>query len=116
MDVTSLSPLPQPAAKPAATPGAPASADSGGGYRVESRDRLLEQAVPKTEQVADEPLGKTPAKLKVTLDIDESTKRVIASFIDPETGEVKQQLPAEELVNSAEKLHQLLDRIIDIEV
>ncbi|MGP1256263.1 MAG: flagellar protein FlaG [Kiloniellales bacterium] len=115
MDVTSLSPLPQPAAKPAAT-GAPAPADSGGGYRVESLDRLLEQAVPKTEEVVDEPLGRTPAKLKVTLDIDEGTKRVIASLVDPETGEVKQQLPAEELLNSAEKLHQLLDRIIDIKV
>ena len=41
---------------------------------------------------------------------------MIASLIDPETGEVKQELPPEELLKSAAQLRELLDRIIDIKV
>ncbi|WP_421709086.1 flagellar protein FlaG [Algihabitans sp.] len=115
MEVTSLPPLPLPAARPAAI-GSDASATAGGGKRVEPVERLFEQTAPKTQEVAEEPLGERPQKLKVTLDIEEGTNRVIASLIDPETGEVKQELPPEELLKSAAQLRELLDRIIDIEV
>lgn len=79
-------------------------------------ERLFEQAVTRAQEVSEEPLGERPQKLKVTLDIEEGTNRVIASLIDPETGEVKQELPPEELLKSAAQLRELLDRIIDIEV
>ncbi|WP_119167992.1 flagellar protein FlaG [Algihabitans albus] len=115
MEVTSLVPSPQPAARPAAI-GADASGNSDARQRVEPVERLFEQAVSKTQDVAEEPLGKRPQKLKVTLDIEEGTNRVIASLIDPETGEVKQELPPEELLESAAQLRELLDRIIDIKV
>ena len=115
MEVTSPVPLPQPAARPAAI-GADSTASSSAAQRVEPMERLFEQAVPKTQDVAEEPLGKQPQKLKVTLDIEEGTNRVIASLIDPETGEVKQELPPEELLKSAAQLRELLDRIIDIKV
>lgn len=114
MDVTSFVPLSPAAGKPAIGGAAPAP-EAARGYRVEALDRLMDQAVRAGEDVAREPLGRTPPKLKVTLNIDEATNRVVAALIDPESGEVKQELPPEELLRSAAQLHELLDRLIDIE-
>ncbi len=114
MEITPLSLPPQPAAKSAAFGAAAAAvADE---QPAAARERLLDRAIEAPRRATGEAPGGAPQKLKVTLDIDEGTKQVIASLVDPETGEVKQQLPPEELLRSAEQLHALLDRLVDIEV
>jgi uncharacterized FlaG/YvyC family protein len=114
MDVTPITSL---SGSSGLAPGAtdPEVPGAGSGYRVEALERLMDEAVVGLEEIVGEPLGKMPPKLKVMLNIDKATNRVVAALIDPESGEVKQQLPPEALLRSAAQLHEMLDRLIDIE-
>jgi hypothetical protein len=99
--------------------GAAPAAEAGAakaGYRVESLDRLMAEAVGRSRETSETPAERPPQKLKVTLDIDRNTNRVVAALVDPDTGEIKQELPPEELLRSAAQLREMIDRILDIEV
>jgi uncharacterized FlaG/YvyC family protein len=110
MDVTPSASLPPfPAAKPAD------GATGISGYRVEALDRMMERAVRENARAGETAPVETK-KLKVTLDIDEGTNRVVATLIDPDSGEIKHRLPPEELLRSQAQLRELLDRLVDMKV
>jgi len=54
-----------------------------------------------------------PQNLRVSLDIDQDTHRVIATITDPETGEVIDQLPPENIVKLAASLRAVLKPVVD---
>lgn len=104
----------QPPVQPAAARGAPdplaAQAGAPGrpetGFSVKSLDRLLGEAVDPVELTS----------VKIQLDVDDSTKRVVATVFDRETGEVLNQFPAEAILENARGIRELLVRELDIRV
>ncbi len=54
-----------------------------------------------------------PSRFRVTLDIDESSQRVVTTIINPETGEVVDQLPSEQLRKIAVAIREMLGPLVD---
>jgi len=52
-------------------------------------------------------------KLRVSLDVDRDTNRVIATITDPKTGEVVDQLPPEHIVKLAASVRAMLRHVVD---
>lgn len=47
------------------------------------------------------------------LDIDESSRRVVATFVDPDTNEVIDQLPSKKMLSIAASIREMLGALVD---
>ena len=94
MDVTAVAHLPAAAGSTAVKPPAPAQppgrhAATGGGAAL-SQNRLL-----------------------ITLDIDAESRRVVTTFVNPETGAVVNQIPAAQMRRIAAAIREMLRSLVD---
>jgi flagellar protein FlaG len=83
----------------------------GPGFALQSFDRLVEVAAARLAESAN---LSEPRPVRVNLDIDEATNRVIAKVTDRETGELVRQIPAEELLRNAAGIQELLALSLDV--
>ena len=117
MDITHLTSVgatrPKAAAqRPTQTQTSPTSgAAQGGGFALQSFDRLLEVAASRLAENANR---NEPRPVRINLDIDEATNRVVAKVTDKETGELMRQIPAEELLHNAAGIRELLALSLDV--
>lgn len=52
-------------------------------------------------------------RYRVMLDIDESSRRVVATFVDPDTNEVIDQLPSKKMLSIAASIREMLGALVD---
>ncbi|MEX0760169.1 MAG: flagellar protein FlaG [Tistlia sp.] len=80
-----------------------------GGFAVKSLESLSGAEGPPRDEVA-------LTSVKIELDVDEPTRRVVAVVRDRETGEVLNQFPAEAILRDARGIRELLARELDMKV
>lgn len=52
-------------------------------------------------------------RYRVMLDIDENSKRVVTTFVDPDTNEVIDQLPSKKMLRIAAAIREMLGALVD---
>ncbi|SMF67794.1 FlaG protein [Tistlia consotensis] len=94
---------------PAAGPAQGAArAAVGHGFAVKSMDQLL-----GSDAAVDEVAF---TQVRVELNYDKSSQRTVVTVLDPDTGDVLNQFPAENILRSARDLRELLARKFDMKV
>ncbi len=83
------------------------AAAQGSGFAVRSMEALFGK--DRSDSVA-------LTGVKIELDVDESTNRVVATVTDRESGEVLNQFPAEAILENARGIRELLARELDLKV
>lgn len=89
--------------------GGDARAASGHGFAVKSLDKLLGGDSGTTDEV-------TFSQVRVELGFDKEAHRTVITVLDPDTGDVLNQFPAENILENARHLRDLLSRQIDMKV
>lgn len=59
------------------------------------------------------PIAGADGRYRVMLDIDESSRRVVATFVDPDTNEVIDQLPSKKMLSIAASIREMLGALVD---
>lgn len=112
METLSILPPTPPAAAPGASTlpaGQAKAAAREPGFAVKSLEKLLAADGAPRDQVS-------LTTVKVELDVDKPTNRVVATIRDRATGEVLNQFPAEAILRDARGIRELLARELDVRV
>ena len=83
------------------------TAAQGSGFAVRSMEALFGSS--RSDSVA-------LNAVKIELDVDESTNRVVATVTDRESGAILNQFPAEAILENARGIRELLARELDLKV
>ena len=96
------------AAVPAASPASPPRASTGaGGAAAGSAGRDLRRALDALAGRLD------PSRTELSFRVDERAHQVVISIVDPNSGAVLRQIPAEEVLRMAQNLQEWLGALVD---